>query len=89
VGGLVLIWVVRKLVQLRLKPLGYVRDFLSATARATRQAEHPTVNVKYPGNPNAVKIAIVDGCVSSVRYKLSAVVMVGALQREQSGDVVV
>jgi hypothetical protein len=44
--------------------------------------------VEEPGNLNAVKIAIVDSCVPSVRYQLSTVVMVAALQRKQSGDVV-
>jgi hypothetical protein len=88
VSAPILIRVVGKLGQLRLKPLGYLRKFMVATARARRQAEHAIVNEEDPGNPNAVKIAIVDRSVSSSRYQLSAVVVVEALQREQSGNVV-
>jgi hypothetical protein len=80
--------VVGKLVQLRVKPLGYLRKFMLATAWARRQAEHAIVNVEDSGSPYAVKIAIVNSSVSSARYQLSAVVVVEALQREQSGNVV-
>jgi len=88
VRALVLIRVVGKLGQLRLKLLGYLRKFMLATARARRQAEHAVVNEEDPGSPYAVRIAIIDSLVSSARYQLSAVVVVEALQREQSGNVV-